>query len=55
LVEDALFANFGLYLEADLLTLEGLSILGAVLLSAIVAAAVPSVQIYTAASRYFER
>jgi len=26
-----------------------------VLLSAIVAAAVPSVQIYTAASRYFER
>jgi putative ABC transport system permease protein len=55
LVEDALFANFGLYLEADLLTLEGLSILGAVLLSAIVVAAVPSVQIYTTASRYFER
>ena len=55
LVEDALFANFGLYLEADLLTVEGLSILGAVLLSAIVAAAVPSMQIYTAASRYFER
>jgi len=55
LVEDALFANFGLYLEADLLTVEGLSILGAVLLSAIVAAAIPSMQIYTAASQYFER
>jgi putative ABC transport system permease protein len=55
LVEDALFANFGLYLEADLLTVEGLSILGAVLLSAIVAAAIPSMRIYTAASQYFER
>ena len=49
LIGDAVFARFGLYLEADVLTWEGLMMLGAVLLAAVLSAAAPSLKMYTAA------
>lgn len=49
LIGDAVFARFGLYLEADVLTWEGLMMLGAVLIAAVLSAAAPSLKMYTAA------
>ena len=52
LVEDALFANFGLHLSPSVFTPEGLVVMLLVLASALLAAAVPSIGAYTRAKAY---
>lgn len=52
LVEDALFANFGLHLDPGVFTLEGLLIMLLVLAAALLAAAIPSMRVYTQARAY---
>ena len=54
-VEDMLFTNFGLHLEPSIFTLEGFIIILLVLLSAILAAAIPSIKIYTQAKTYYDQ
>jgi putative ABC transport system permease protein len=51
LLGDRMLSRFGLYLETDILTHEGAMMLGAVLIAALVAAAAPSVKMYTAAKQ----
>lgn len=49
LVDDWLFTQFGLYLDAQLLTPQSLALLGVVLVAALVVAAIPSVTVYNQA------
>ena len=51
LLGDTMLSRFGLYLETDILTHEGATMLGAVLIATLVAAAAPSVKMYTAAKQ----
>ena len=51
LIGDAVFARFGLYLDATLLSPEAALMLGAVMGSTLVAAAAPSIKMYTEAKR----
>ena len=51
LIGDAVFARFGLYLDATLLSPEAALMLGAVVVSTLVAAAAPSIKMYTEAKR----
>ena len=48
-IGDAVFSRFGIYLDATLLTPEAALMLVAVLLATLVAAAVPSLKMYTSA------
>ena len=50
-IGDAVFARFGLYLDATLLSPEAALMLGAVMVSTIIAAAAPSIKMYTEAKR----
>tara|TARA_B100000700_G_C14948370_1_gene810389 strand:+ start:114 stop:1367 length:1254 start_codon:yes stop_codon:yes gene_type:complete len=54
LVEDMLFANFGLHLEPSIFAPEGFVIGLLVLLSSLLSAAIPSVKIYTQAKTYYD-
>ncbi len=49
---DALFSNFGLHLDAGVLTQDGVVILLFVLAAALTAAAVPSIRVYSQAKAY---
>ena len=51
-VEDALFANFGLHLNPSVFTLEGVVIMLLVLAAALLAAAIPSMRVYSQARSY---
>lgn len=51
-VEDALFTNFGLHLDPGVFTWEGLVIMLVVLAAALVAAAIPSIRVYSEARAY---
>ena len=53
-VEDALFANFGLHLDPSVFSVEGAVILLLVLAAALVAAAIPSMRVYTQAKAQFD-
>ena len=50
-IGDAVFARFGLYLDATLLSPEAALMLGAVMVSTIIAAAAPSIKMYTEAKQ----
>ena len=50
-IGDAVFARFGLYLDATLLSPEAALMLGAVMVSTIIAAAAPSIMMYTEAKQ----
>ncbi|KZX58739.1 peptide ABC transporter permease [Halioglobus sp. HI00S01] len=52
LVNDALFANFGLHLDPSVFTAEGLIIMAVVLAAALLAAAIPSMRVYSQAKGY---
>ena len=52
LVEDALFANFGLHLNPSVFTSEGVAIMLLVVAAALVAAAIPSMRVYFQARAY---
>ena len=52
LVEDALFANFGLHLNPSVFTTGGLVIMLLVLAAALLAAAIPSMRVYSQARAY---
>ena len=54
LIEDELFANFSLHLEPSVFTSGGFVIMVLVLLSALLAAAIPSMKMYTQARAYYE-
>jgi hypothetical protein len=45
------FARFGLYLDATLLSPEAALMLGAVMVSTLIAAAAPSIKMYTEAKQ----
>ena len=49
---DSLFANFGLHLDAGVLTPDGLVILLFVVAAALTAAAIPSMRVYSQAKAY---
>ena len=51
LLGDAVFSRFGLYLDATLLTPEAALMLGVVLIATLLAAAAPSLRMYTAAKQ----
>ncbi len=51
LIGDAVFARFGLYLDATLLSPEAALMLGVVMASTLIAAAAPSIKMYTEAKR----
>ena len=51
-VEDFLFTNFGLHLNPGVVTAEGLVIMGLVLAAAMLAAAIPSMRVYSQAKAY---
>lgn len=51
LLGDAVFSRFGLYLDATLMTPEAALMLGVVLIATLVAAAAPSLRMYTAAKQ----
>ena len=51
-VEDALFSNFGLHLNPGVLTQEGFVIMALVLAAALIAAAIPSMRVYSQARAY---
>ncbi|MGI9315838.1 MAG: ABC transporter permease, partial [bacterium] len=51
-VEDALFANFGLHLSPSVFTSGGLVIMALVLGAALLAAAIPSMRVYSEAKAY---
>ncbi len=51
-IEDALFANFGLHLDPSVFTLEGAVIMLLVLAAALLAAAIPSMRVYSRAKVY---
>lgn len=51
-IEDALFANFGLQLSPSVFTREGLVIMALVVGAALLAAAIPSVRVYSEAKAY---
>lgn len=44
--EEALFSNFGLHLNPSVFTADGLTIMGLVIVAALLAAAIPSIKIY---------
>jgi putative ABC transport system permease protein len=48
---DAVFSRFGLYLDATLLTAEAALMLGVILVATLLAAAAPSLRMYTAAKQ----
>ena len=50
-IGDAVFARFGLYLDATLLSPEAALMLGAVMVSTVIAAAAPSIKMYTEAKQ----
>ena len=50
-IGDAVFARFGLYLDATLLSPEAALMLGAVMVSTLLAAAAPSIKMYTEAKQ----
>ena len=52
LVNDALFANIGLHLDPSVFTAEGLIIMAVVLAAALLAAAIPSMRVYSQAKGY---
>jgi len=54
LVEEALFANFGLHLSPGVLTGDSLVIVALVLLAALAVAAIPSMRVYLHARGYNE-
>jgi putative ABC transport system permease protein len=51
LLGDAMFSRFGLYLDATLLTPQAALMLGVVLIATLLAAAAPSLRMYTAAKQ----
>jgi putative ABC transport system permease protein len=51
LIGDAVFSRFGLYLDATLLTPQAALMLGVVLIATLLAAAAPSLRMYTAAKQ----